>query len=39
MIFWYFQEERDGWDPVVCFNFLDKFLSHVKRTCTKDDAQ
>lgn len=33
------KDERDGWDPVVCFNFLDKFLSHVKRTCTKDDSK
>ncbi|XP_062585389.1 decapping and exoribonuclease protein-like [Saccostrea cucullata] len=33
------KNERDGWDPVICFNFLDKFLSHVKKTCVKDDPK
>ncbi|XP_056019700.1 decapping and exoribonuclease protein-like isoform X2 [Ostrea edulis] len=33
------KDERDGWDPVICFNFLDKFLAHVKEICVTDDPR
>eukprot|EP00079_Xenopus_tropicalis_P028834 XP_012823852.1 PREDICTED: decapping and exoribonuclease protein isoform X1 [Xenopus tropicalis] len=31
--------ERNSWDPAVCMNFCNKFLSHIKAVVTKDDPR
>ncbi|KAM4696968.1 decapping and exoribonuclease protein [Rhinophrynus dorsalis] len=31
------RDDRNSWDPAVCMNFCNAFLSYVKRVVTKDD--
>ncbi|NP_001088937.1 decapping and exoribonuclease protein [Xenopus laevis] len=31
--------ERNSWDPAVCMNFCNKFLSHIKSVVTRDDPR
>jgi RAT1-interacting protein len=33
------QDERNMWDPAICLNFLDQFLTWVKEIVTKDNPR